>query len=398
MISFPDALAAINVLAKPFDKEFCPLEDADGRILADNCFADRNYPPFNRAAMDGYAIMYNDWENGLREYKITEVIYAGQASEQTIHSGYCYKIMTGATTPPLATVIIRREDSIEQDNVVTLKGESLKPYQNIAREGEDAKAGALILEAPLRCEPQIISLLTSIGKTQVSVYKLPKVAVITTGNEVVKPDEPIAAFQIRNSNQYLLRALLKKWNINEPVCIHVQDNKDALRETLQQAILSDITIINGGVSAGDADYVPQILHELGVKEIFHQVAMRPGKPIWTGKSPSGGMVFALPGNPLSCLTTFTLFIESYLYKSFGFKERIPYKLPLLENRSKKNKLTEFFPVRIATEQFGLHLVKHNGSGDITAGLHANGLAVHAAEKESIVSGEPIDFYPFNNYL
>lgn len=398
MISFQDALAAINSIAKPFEKENCMLDDADGRILAENCFADRNYPPFNRATMDGYAIMYSDWEKGLRKYKISEVIYAGQESKQILASGYCYKIMTGAATPLLATLIIRREDSNEHGSEVTLTGNSLKPYQNIAREGEDANAGALILKAPLRCEPQIISLLTSIGKTSVPVYKLPKVAVTTTGDEVVQPGEPIAAFQIRNSNQYLIRSLLRKWNINAAACIHVKDNKDALRASLQQAILSDITIINGGVSAGDADYVPRILHELGAKEIFHHVAMRPGKPIWTGKSPSGGIIFALPGNPLSCLTSFTLFIESYLYKCFGFEERVPYKLPLLGNRSKKNQLTEFFPVRIATEQFGLQPLKHNGSGDITAGLHATGLAVHAAGKEQIQSGELIEFYPFLNYL
>ena len=398
MKSFHDALASINSLATPFDKEIVDLEDADGRILADNCFADRNYPPFNRAAMDGFAIMFSDWENGLRKYKITEVIYAGQASEKALLSGHCYKIMTGAATPDVATLIIRREDSIEQDNEITLTGESLKPYLNVAREGEDAKDGDLILKAPIRCDPQTISLLTSIGQTKVSVYKLPTVALITTGNEVVKPDEPIAAFQIRNSNQYLLRSLLKKWNINEPVCIHVKDDKDTLRQTLKQAILSDITIINGGVSAGDADYVPQVLHELGVKEIFHKVTMRPGKPIWTGQSPSGGIIFALPGNPLSCLCTFTLFVESYLYQSFGFKSKNPYKLPLLENRSKKNKLTEFFPVRIATEQFGLQLLKYNGSGDITAGLHANGLAMHPAEKEFIQSGELIEFYPFQNFI
>lgn len=396
MKSFGEATALISSLAKPFPQEYISLEDTDGRILAENIFADRNYPPFNRAAMDGFALMYSDWQQGIRNYKIAEVIYAGRSAGKSLTSGYCYKIMTGAATPASANVIIRREDAVEQPAEVTLTGDALRLFQNIAKEGEDAKAGDQLLEAPLRCDPQVISLLTTIGKTSVDVYKLPKVALITTGNEVVQPSETITPFQIRNSNQYLLKSLLKKWNIVPEICRHVPDDKAMLKQALKEAIQSEITIINGGVSAGDADFVPRVLKELGVNEVFHKAAIRPGKPIWIGQAPNGGIVFALPGNPLSCLTTFIVFVELYLYQCFGFKERPVYRLPILQNRNKKHLLTEFFPASIDKQHFGINALPFNGSGDITASIKATGLAIQHVEQ--LKSGDFVDFYPFNNFL
>ncbi|PRY52806.1 molybdopterin molybdotransferase [Arcticibacter pallidicorallinus] len=396
MQSLDNALSLISSLVKGFAHEFVALEEADGRILSKDITADRNYPPFNRAAMDGYAIMQSDWKKGIRKYKVAETILAGQASQTQISSGYCYKIMTGAATPPVADVIIRREDANELDQEVELRADDLRIYQNISREGEDTKKGDLLVKAPVRCSSQIISLLAATGNHLVSVYALPSVSVITTGDEVVPLPAEVTAFQIRNSNQFLLKSLLKKWQISAWFSRHVADEINSLTEALSQAITSDITIINGGVSAGDADYVPAILKSLGVREIFHKVAIRPGKPLWVGQTSEGKVVFALPGNPLSCLTTFSIFVESFLFKSMGFESRPLYKLPILQDRSKKHPLTEFFPVSLDPKTGGLQILPFNGSGDITAGLFADGLAVQPDDCPSLLNGDLVAFYPFRS--
>jgi len=396
MESLDSALSLISSLVTGFAHELVALEEADGRILAEDIIADRNYPPFNRAAMDGYAIMQSDWQKGIRKYKITETILAGQASQTQITSGYCYKIMTGAATPKTADVIIRREDANEFDQEVELRADDIRTYQNISREGEDAKKGHLLIKAPLRCNAQVISILAATGNHLVPVYALPSVSVVTTGDEVIPLPGEVTAFQIRNSNQFLLKSLLKKWQITARFSRHVADEVKALREALAEAITSDITIINGGVSAGDADYVPTILKSLGVKETFHKVAIRPGRPLWVGQTSEGKVVFALPGNPLSCLTTFTIFVESFLFKSTGFESRPSYKLPILQNRSKRHSLTEFFPVRLHSEIAGLQILPFNGSGDITAGVLADGLAVQQNDCPSLLSEDLVDFYPFQS--
>lgn len=394
METLDSALKLISSLVTGFAKELVSLEDADGRFLSKDIIADRNYPPFNRAAMDGYAIMKIDWEKGIRKYKIAETILAGQASQVQITSGYCYKIMTGAATPPAADAIIRREDAKEFDQEVELQADEVRSYQNISREGEDAKKGNLLVRAPARCNAQIISILAATGNHQVEVYSLPSVSVVTTGDEVVPIPGAVTPYQIRNSNQFLLKSLLKKWQISPRFSRHVGDQIEALQEALSEAITSDITIINGGVSAGDADYVPAILKSLGVKEIFHKVSIRPGKPLWVGQTSEDKVVFALPGNPLSCLTTFTIFVESFLFKSNGFESRPSFKLPILQSRSKKHSLTEFFPVRLDPEAVGLQVLGYNGSGDITAGVFADGLGVQPNDCPSLLNGDLVEFYSF----
>lgn len=392
--SFEEAIAILSGISGSFGKERIYLEEADDRILAENIYADRDYPPFNRAAMDGYAIMQDDWEKDIRTYKIIETIFTGQPARYTLSSGDCYKIMTGAATPEMANAIIRREDAKESENQVTLQADHLKNYQNIALQGEDSKSGSLLLSAPLKCTPQVIALLATVGKATVEVYKRPKVAIITTGDEIVSPAAGISPFQIRNSNQYLLRSLLSQWKIRPVLCAHVDDHKEKLTSILSAALETDLVIINGAVSAGDADHVPAVLQELGVKTLFHKVSIRPGKPILIGKAISGAIVFALPGNPLSCLSTFIVFVEHYLYRCSGYEARPIQMLPVLKSRTKKHPLTEFFPVALG-HSGGLSPISFNGSGDITATIQAHGLAMQPAASLQLNKDELITFYPFN---
>ena len=440
MINYQQAQEIIAQQARSFGQETVGLDEAYGRVLATTIRADRDYPPFHRATVDGYAIRYKDWEEGIRQFTITEIIYAGMAATRPLAAGACYKIMTGAPVPPDANLVIRREDTDEQASLgnlypfekqlssenpsakesarcVKILLSSCRPWQNIARQGEDMQAGDIAIGVPSLIGPSVMGILASLGQQECRVQKLPRVALFTTGNEVVPVGAPVSPVQIRNSNRWILQSSLSEWGISPVLYEHLPDSKDALRNSLSKAISSvssvsnsspvsgvspgdaavpalpaDIIILSGGVSAGDADYVPGILEELGVKRLFHKIAIRPGKPVWCGLTPGGAMVFALPGNPFSGLVGFTLLIRTYLHACFGLPAPMPIGLPMGCNRKKKVPLDEFFPVRLAGTPVRLVPIDINGSGDSRLGLYANALALHPVNSGDLTEGEQVLCY------
>lgn len=298
--------------------------------------------------------------------------------------------MTGAAVPLSADAVIRREDAEQKDFSVSFSINELRSFQNIAKKGEDLEAGSIVLEKPVKCNASVIGLLTSVGKYEVLVKKLPSVAIITTGNEVVDVCQPVTDVQIRNSNFYVLKALLKSWGILPSYHQHVLDDENEIHSAIKRVLQYDIVIINGGVSAGDADYVPSVLKKSGVEELFHKVAIRPGKPFWCGRK-QNTMIFALPGNPLSCLVTFTLFIRHYLENCFGISSSL-LSLPIAAERKQRVKLDEFFPVQIKNEPSQFHAIPFNGSGDIRLGHEAQAFALHPHAKPELKAGEIIKSY------
>ncbi len=388
MLNYKEAQQIIAGLAKSFGTEKLVLEEAFNRILAENIDADRDYPPFNRATMDGYAINLKDWKAGTKNYTVKEVVFAGARYQQEVLAGECYKIMTGASVPPNVNLIIRREDALEENGRVTFNIETVKSGQNIAKKGEDILADTCIINQNCICTAPVISLLATVGKAEVLVEKLPKVALFTTGDELVEPGEPVSDIHIRNSNQYLLKSLLREWQIKPQISKHLRDDKAALKQEIGAALNSDIIILCGGVSAGDADYVPEILESLGVKKLFHKVKIKPGKPIWCGELPNGGLVFALPGNPFSCHVTFKLFIEHYLKTCFGLPETEWPMLLLSTQKQKKTPFDEFFPIAVNQQ---VTPVLFNTSGDVKAALTANALAHHPAEEADLKAGKPVAY-------
>lgn len=403
MITYRQAQEIVIQQARSFGQEKVTLDEAYGRVLAEKIRADRDYPPFHRATMDGYAIRYDDWEKGLRQFKVVEIIYAGGAATKPIGAGECYKIMTGAPVPPDADAVIRREDTDEQTSPqkaeepggsITLTLSSCQRSSNIARRGEDMYAGDMAIGVPSLIGPAVMGILASLGKSECLVEKRPRAALFTTGNEVVGVDSLVSAIQIRNSNRWILQSLLKGWGISPTIYEHLPDSKDALRVSLSKALTADIIILSGGVSAGDADYVPGILEELGVQPLFHKIAIKPGKPIWCGWVPGGPMVFALPGNPFSGMVCCTLLVQPYLHACFGLAVPQPMGLPLKGTRKKKTPLDEFFPVRFSGSPARLSPIDINGSGDSRLGLYANALALHPADSRDLADGDNTLFYPF----
>lgn len=397
LTKYTEALGMMSLYARSYGKERIMLDDADGRILAENIVADRDYPPYSRAALEGYAIRKSDWDSGLREYRIQDELETGFCQVQELEEGYCYKVKAGAAVPGSVDAIIAKADALElPSGVVVVQLQNLRYNQNISLQGEDVFAHEVIVPRHTRCCASVIGALASVGKKTVMVEKLPQVALFTTGNELVAVGAPVSKAKMRNSNKHLLLSLLRKWNIKPTLTQHLPDDKKALAEALQNALEHDIVLINGGLSNGDAEWVPPVLEELGVEVVFHKVAIKPGSTVFFGRLPKGGVVFALPGNPFSCLVTFTLFVEDYLFNCFGLQQPL-YHSPLLEQREKAHEFTEFFPVRIDILEAGVRPLEVNGSGNILAGVGAHGLGVHPAGQEVLKRGFSLNIIPFSNF-
>jgi molybdopterin molybdotransferase len=406
VITYRQAQQLVLEQARSFGRETVALEQAAGRVLSGVIRADRDYPPFPRATMDGYAVRLGDLEKGIRQFAVVETIMAGAQSARAIGAGECYKIMTGAAVPAPADIVIRREDmeeGVESARLLSVLSGPLsapadphfpwRPYQNIARQGEDLAAGAAVIEHPCVCEPAIIGLLATLGCTTLTVARIPNIALITTGNEVVAPGDPTGPVQIRNSNRWLLEAALKKNGAAPASIAHAPDDPAILAAEIAKGLEHDILILSGGVSAGDADHVPGTLQAAGVRQLFHRVAIRPGKPVWVGIAPGGCMVFALPGNPFSCMVNLVLLIRPYLRACYGLPAVEPLGLPLAVARKKRSPLDEFFPVVLHGAPAVLSPVALNSSGDIRLGMGADLLALHPAVSGDLEAGDSVLCYP-----
>lgn len=388
MISFLQARQIIKEQAQSFGVEIVDIEFALGRVIAEDVFATRDFPPFNRSLMDGIAINIVDFQNGIRQFKCVETVLAGGTATHVIKQGECYKIMTGAAVPVTANAIIRIEDLTVNDDVFTLLVGSVNKDQNIAQQGQDVKKDILAIKKGTLIRTATVGFLASLGLAKVSVEKLPKVKLITTGNEVLDLSQEALPTHIYNSNKYVIQALLNQNQISLSGNLHVLDDVEALKLNIQQNLLeTDILIISGGVSAGEVDYIPSILEDLGLIKLFHKVAIKPGKPIWCGVFENKTMVFALPGNPYSCLVTFKLFIEFYINACLNKSNLEMIPLTLNFNRLKPSNLDEFFPVDFTNGV--LNKIAINGSGDVRLGFEANALALQAADRKEIVQGEPV---------
>ena len=407
MIQYRQAQEIVIGMARSFGKETIGLEKAPGRVIAETILADRDYPPFNRSTMDGYALRTADLRRAVREYRVVETIFAGAGATRPALAGECYKIMTGAPVPEPMDIVLRKEETKEENGVMQLAGfagqpiaghagqtlAGVTPFSNIARRGEDLRSGDIILDRPAVCDPSLIGLLATLGKKELIVEALPRVSILTTGNEVVPVEAVPGEAEIRNSNRWLIGALLKNMGVNDIAYQHAGDDPVALEKAIGPALSGDLLILSGGVSAGDADHVPSVMEAMGVRQLFHKISIRPGKPVWCGVAPSGTMVFALPGNPFSCLVNFVLLIKPYLKAAAGLSFTEPRGLPLASSRKKRVSLDEFFPVRLAGSPARLIQKPLNSSGDIRLGLSADGLALHSAESGDLPDGANVLYFP-----
>ncbi len=389
MIDFQEATQIILKQTFPLSTEKIRLENAIGRILSENIKTDRNYPPFNRATMDGFAFRFDDLQHlENQSFEIIETIYPAQKNQRLLAFGQAYKIMTGASVPSDADTVIQVERCKIQGNKVYFESKNLQKGQFIAQIGEDAMQNITLSENPLRIDMPTATTLANLGYAEVRVFKHPTVNIVSTGNEIVRLGMPTGGLQIRNSNYFSLRAGLQKLGIMPQNYALVGDDFDALKITLQKSLMTDILIVTGAVSRGDADFVPQILAQLGAQKLFHRVAIKPGKPLWFGTR-NQTVIFALPGNPLSTQVNFRIFVQPFLHQLFGVRLPLISRLKLESKAQTHPKLDLFCPAIYHQNAHQIALKKFKGSGDVTASLHTNGIA-HLPKNQGVVS--EIDFY------
>ena len=387
MISVKEALKIVTENAfVPNISEISLLESL-GLILAEDITADRDFPPFDRVAMDGIAI-----NQKAEIFRIESTQYAGEAQKSLQSSENCMEVMTGAVLPLGCDTVIRYEDVeiLEVDGVktakITIPLAEITQGQNVHRRGADRKIGDMLLQKGLKISPPEIAVMASVGKAMVKVEMSPSVAVISTGDELVEITANPLPFQIRMSNSYLLAAALKRVGVKANL-FHLTDDKALLFSKLKEILANhDVILLSGGVSAGKKDFVPEILTDLGVKKLFHKVAQKPGKPFWFGKTDEGKTVFALPGNPVS---TFLCFCKYFL-------ERKNEMVTLDKDVFFKPNLTYFVPVKTYFEAGKLMATPFEGSGsaDFANLTDCDGFVELPAENQVFKEGEVFEFVRF----
>jgi len=325
MIDYQDALCAVIAKAKPLPGESVPLAEALGRTLAGDIRAGEDIPPFSKATMDGYAVRAADtWPQGNAgavELEVTEDLPAGRVSRKTLAPGQAVRIMTGAPLPKGADSVVMVEDTKKAGARVKIL-HPVSPGDNIGHAGEDVKKGEFILEKGEVIRPAEVGMLAALGKAFIRVSRRPLVAVIATGDEIVEPGQKMRPGKIRNSNGHALRAMALEAGAKVSYLGIARDRNPSLKHKIQRAGTADILVLSGGVSVGDYDLVKDELRGLGVRPVFWQVRIKPGKPVFFGVR-AKQLVFGLPGNPTSAMVTFHLFVRSAINGMLGRKAAGP---------------------------------------------------------------------------
>lgn len=351
--------------------ESLPLAQCAGGVLRENVYAERDQPPFDRVAMDGVALDSRSLAGGRRTLRVQAIQAAGDPPLTLATPGSCIEVMTGAVLPLGCDSIVPLEDlSLAHGEAQLGSITRVEPWQNVHRRGSDTRQGALLLSAGVRLHAPEIAVAASAGMARIRVSSQPMLAVISTGNELIEPGEPVLAHQVRRSNAYGMVSILREHGFARVADEHLLDDSAELRARLKFHLEThDVLVLSGGVSSGKFDLVPQVLEELGVHAIVHTVAQRPGKPLWFGVAPSGAAVFALPGNPVSTLVCLSRYVVPALFASQGCNPAPPERLALGAPVSVAAPLTHFLPVRIEQDDWGRPWAMPaptNGSGDLTA--------------------------------
>ena len=394
LISFQEAYDLVMSAATDFGIESVSLQDAIGRVLAEDIYTDRDYPPFNRATKDGIAINYIAVENGRSKFEIKGVVAAGTQATKLTDLDTCVEIMTGAVVPYDADTVIMYEDLEIDHGIAELKKQPARG-QNIHQKGSDESRNSLVLKSGTKISSAEAGLLATVGKHKIIVKSLPSVAVISTGNELIEIDRDPLPHQIRRSNSYSLHASLTYEGI-KPLLLHLPDDADIIRQRLRMTIHEmDILLLSGGVSKGKYDYIPRVLEELGVERVFHGVLQRPGKPFWFGvHKDSNTRIFSFPGNPVSTFVNYHVYFKNWLEKSLGISGST-LNVFLKEQIQIEGNLTKFLRVNIHWEGGRLlaKLVTGNGSGDLISLVNTDGFIRLEPREKPYKTFEAVPFIP-----
>ncbi len=395
MITVQEAEQLVFANVCGWGDETVPLYAAQGRILLDDIAADRNYPPYHRVTMDGIAIASSAWLKGLRRFRVESVVQAG-ASIATLRdtANGCLEIMTGAVLPSGCDTIIPYEQvRLENGSAIIAEDVTATAGQFVHREGSDRAKGDILIRRGVRIAPNHVAVIASTGQAQVRVSRLPRVTIVSTGDEIVDVGAPVETHQIRPSNAYGIAAAFRALGCEAVEVPIVGDHRDEIFQTLEKELKqSDILVLSGGVSMGKADYVPASLDALGSKLIFHKVSQKPGRPMWFGVAPGGKPVFALPGNPVSSMVCFYRYALPAIQRALGLASQPEEWAVLAEDVRSEMNLTMFRQVTIRSERDGRLVVTtdtYGGSGDIASLGASEGFVELPLGREKAPAGEVV---------
>ncbi len=310
--------------------ESLPLTQCVGATLRENIYAERDQPPFDRVAMDGVAVDSEALRRGLKRFRVQGVQAAGAPPVKLGGADLAIEVMTGAILPPGSDCVIPVEQLDVAEGYASLNtAVANSPYQNVHRRGSDSRQGTLLLEAGTLLRAPEIAVAASAGMARVRVSSQPAVMIVSTGDELIEPGDPIADYQVRRSNAYAVAATLRTRGFGRVGDDHLPDDAALMRERLALHLTThEVVVLSGGVSMGKFDLVPKVLMQLGVQEVFHKIAQRPGKPMWFGIGPQGQAVFGLPGNPVSTLVCLIRYVIPAIAEAMGTKRASPERLAL----------------------------------------------------------------------
>jgi len=406
MLSFTDARLKVEQVVRALvagytaQAENIEITAALGRVLAQEVAADRDYPPFDRSTRDGFAVRAADLAKLPATLKLIGEIKAGDTWTGTVGAGQCVQIMTGAAAPAGADAVVMIEHTRPSQAEVTFE-RVVQRDQNVVLRGSEAQKGQKLLSAGQRLGYAELALSAQVGAACVEVFRRPRVALLSTGDEVVAIDAQPGPFQIRNSNCVSLAAQAELAGA-EPVALgNAPDRVEDLRRMIQQGLEADALVLSGGVSMGKYDLVETVLRELGTEFHFDAVAIRPGRPAVFGVC-RGKPVFGLPGNPVSTMVTFELLVVPAIDLLGGTAPRplALFRAKLAKAVKQKAALTHFLPARV-TWEVGEAVVEElpwQGSGDIVALAQANCFLVVRESRLELAAGEWCEVLPRRGML
>ena len=395
MLRVDEALEIVLEQISPLAFEEVSLIDSLDRVLAEDIYAELDIPPFDNSAMDGYALSSLDVSGASPENHIlidvVEDLSAGNIARKEVGRGQAIKIMTGAPIPRGADSVVMVEETEAIGNKVRIF-EKVKPLQNIRQAGEDIRKGELVLKKGQIIGPAQMGIVASMGAGTVKVAKAPRVGILATGDELVGIEENIAPGKIRDSNTYSLFGQVKKTG-GIPCNLGIaKDDKSRIRAKIEEGLDYELLLISGGVSVGDYDYVKLVLSEMGAEIKFWKVAMRPGKPLVFGVI-NGKPIFGLPGNPVSSMVAFEVFVKPVILKMLGQKQSMKKEVDaVLEEGIKKKKGFRCFLRAQTNWEDGVYLARTTGpqgSGILNSMALANSLMILPEEAELIEKGTKV---------
>jgi len=393
MIPLDEALTILEQVVRKIrlPNELIPVNQALSRIVTENVVSRLDLPPFDKAAMDGYAVIA---DNERDKYQLIDTVPAGKVSAFKLSSGKTIKVMTGAPLPENTAKVIRLEYASENNGIVNIH--TPEKCSNICSQGEDICRGDLIIKAKTFIGPLEIANLIACGITKIKVVHRPRVFIISTGDELTDDFKQYKTGKIMNTNGPMLTSLCQMHHLNIVNNLSIPDDKETTISTIKTALhTADIVILSGGVSVGEYDFVESAFKELELKLHFNKIAVKPGKPM-TFASSGNEILFGLPGNPVSVYLMFYLFVLQAAKLITGINTKIEYSKYILGQNFKRDsaKRAEYRPCKIDIDNT-LQLVNDNGSAHSAALLQSDGFFVIPQGITELAAGSEVDFLPIS---